>query len=58
MTHVRGTDVLDFVAAAFGGLLRQLYQKGHPIIALCAAGIVIRSLATVLGEKDPPQADG
>ncbi|MCY4127253.1 MAG: precorrin-3B C(17)-methyltransferase, partial [Pseudomonas sp.] len=41
---------------AFGDLLRSLYQRGTPIIALCAAGIVIRSLASLLGEKgsEPP----
>uniref|UniRef100_UPI00140C52D7 precorrin-3B C(17)-methyltransferase n=1 Tax=Pseudomonas akapageensis TaxID=2609961 RepID=UPI00140C52D7 len=35
---------------------RQLYQQDPPIIALCAAGIVIRSLAGVLLEKgaEPP----
>ena len=40
----------------FGATLRSLYQSNTPIIALCAAGIVIRSLAAVLGEKDsePP----
>ncbi|WP_033728617.1 precorrin-3B C(17)-methyltransferase [Pseudomonas putida] len=42
--------------SAFGDLLRSLYQRGTPIIALCAAGIVIRSLASLLGEKgsEPP----
>ncbi|UVJ44551.1 precorrin-3B C(17)-methyltransferase [Pseudomonas sp. LS1212] len=40
----------------FGATLRQLYQQDTPIIALCAAGIVIRSLAGVLLEKgaEPP----
>jgi len=40
----------------FGNTLRALYRAGTPIIALCAVGIVIRSLASVLGEKDcePP----
>ena len=40
----------------FGDTLRALYRASTPIIVLCAAGIVIRSLATVLGEKDrePP----
>ncbi|HEX8589325.1 precorrin-3B C(17)-methyltransferase [Pseudomonas sp.] len=42
--------------AAFGATLRQLYQQDTPIIALCAAGIVIRTLAPVLLEKgvEPP----
>ena len=35
----------------FGATLRQLYQQDTPIIALCAAGIVIRSLTPVLLEK-------
>ncbi|AIR89315.1 precorrin-3B C(17)-methyltransferase [Pseudomonas cremoricolorata] len=40
----------------FADHLRALYQAETPIIALCAAGIVIRSLASVLGDKDnePP----
>ena len=40
----------------FGDHLRALYRAGTPLIVLCAAGIVIRSLAAVLGEKDsePP----
>ncbi|WP_095078223.1 precorrin-3B C(17)-methyltransferase [Pseudomonas sp. Irchel s3h17] len=40
----------------FGATLRQLYQQGTPIIALCAAGIVIRTLAPLLLEKgaEPP----
>lgn len=40
----------------FGATLRELYQQGAPIIALCAAGIVIRTLAPLLLEKgaEPP----
>ncbi|MCL6704043.1 precorrin-3B C(17)-methyltransferase [Pseudomonas sp. T1.Ur] len=40
----------------FGATLRALYQQDMPIIALCAAGIVIRSLAPLLLEKgaEPP----
>ena len=40
----------------FGDTLRALYRSGTPIIALCAAGIVIRSLAAALQEKgaEPP----
>ncbi|MEB0145304.1 precorrin-3B C(17)-methyltransferase, partial [Pseudomonas sp. CCC4.1] len=40
----------------FGDTLRQLYQQDTPIIALCAAGIVIRTLAPLLLEKgaEPP----
>ncbi|NTZ98602.1 precorrin-3B C(17)-methyltransferase [Pseudomonas koreensis] len=35
----------------FGATLRELYQQDTPIIALCAAGIVIRTLASLLLEK-------
>lgn len=35
----------------FGATLRELYQHDTPIIALCAAGIVIRTLAPLLLEK-------
>ncbi len=51
--RVEGADVSY---PEFGATLRQLYQQDTPIIALCAAGIVIRSLASVLLEKgaEPP----
>ncbi|HKT97476.1 MAG TPA: precorrin-3B C(17)-methyltransferase [Paraburkholderia sp.] len=44
---------------AFSGLsehLRELYRRGTPIVALCAAGIVIRCLAPPLASKgvEPP----
>jgi len=40
----------------FGDTLRSLYRGNAPIIALCAAGIVIRSLAPLLASKgaEPP----
>ena len=40
----------------FGEHLRSLYRAGQPLLALCAAGIVIRSLAALLAEKgaEPP----
>lgn len=41
----------DCVYSEFGTLLRELYQQGTPIIALCAAGIVIRTLAPLLLAK-------
>ncbi|MCJ1884561.1 precorrin-3B C(17)-methyltransferase [Pseudomonas sp. LA21] len=40
--------------ANFGDTLRQLYRNDTPIIALCAAGIVIRTLAPLLA---PSMAD-
>ncbi|MCJ7849800.1 MULTISPECIES: precorrin-3B C(17)-methyltransferase [Pseudomonas] len=47
---------VDLHYTAFGDTLRRLYQQDTPIIALCAAGIVIRSLASLLSEKgvEPP----
>ncbi|ALI02072.1 precorrin-3B C(17)-methyltransferase [Pseudomonas sp. FW306-02-F02-AA] len=49
-------DGADRVYHEFGATLRQLYQHDTPIIALCAAGIVIRTLAPLLLEKgaEPP----
>lgn len=49
-------DDADRNYSEFGATLRQLYQQDTPIIALCAAGIVIRTLAPVLLEKgvEPP----
>ena len=49
-------DGADRVYSDFGAHLRQLYQLDTPIIALCAAGIVIRTLAPLLLEKgaEPP----
>jgi cobalt-precorrin 5A hydrolase/precorrin-3B C17-methyltransferase len=46
----------DHVYHEFGATLRELYQQDTPIIALCAAGIVIRTLAPLLLEKgaEPP----
>ncbi|MEJ5863018.1 precorrin-3B C(17)-methyltransferase [Pseudomonas farsensis] len=46
----------DLYYSVFGDTLRGLYQQGTPIIALCAAGIVIRTLAPLLDEKgsEPP----
>ncbi|WP_455885418.1 precorrin-3B C(17)-methyltransferase [Pseudomonas spelaei] len=41
----------DLAYTEFGVTVRQLYQHGTPLIALCAAGIVIRTLAPLLLEK-------
>ncbi len=51
--RVEGADI-SF--EEFGDTLRGLYEAGQPIIALCAAGIVIRSLAPLLQNKrtEPP----
>lgn len=49
-------DGADRVYREFGATLRELYQQDTPIVALCAAGIVIRTLAPLLLEKgaEPP----
>ncbi|GLZ84271.1 precorrin-3 methylase CobJ [Metapseudomonas resinovorans] len=46
----------DDAYAEFGDTLRELYRTDTPIIALCAAGIVIRTLAPLLANKgaEPP----
>ncbi|RCS24577.1 precorrin-3B C(17)-methyltransferase [Phyllobacterium salinisoli] len=46
----------DIPFSDFGGALRDLYEAGRPIIAICAAGIVIRALARLLEDKraEPP----
>lgn len=41
----------DRTYSEFGATLRQFYKQNTPIIALCAAGIVIRTLAPLLLEK-------
>ena len=46
----------DIAFDEFGETLRGLYEADRPIVALCAAGIVIRSLASSLQNKraEPP----
>jgi len=48
---LRGSDFTDT-----GAHLRSLFLAGHPIVGIGAAGIYIRSLASVLGDKnsEPP----
>ncbi|WP_374111854.1 precorrin-3B C(17)-methyltransferase [Phormidium yuhuli] len=52
----RRTTGVDQSFSEFGPTLRSLFQQGTPIIGICAAGILIRTLAPVLGNKaqDPP----
>lgn len=47
---------VDFLFDNFGETLRRLYKADRPIIALCAAGIIIRSLSALLQNKstEPP----
>jgi cobalt-precorrin 5A hydrolase / precorrin-3B C17-methyltransferase len=51
----RTTDV-DVSFTNFGDTVRQLYSEGVPIIGLCAAGILIRTLAPILtdAKTEPP----
>jgi cobalt-precorrin 5A hydrolase / precorrin-3B C17-methyltransferase len=50
------TTGVDVSFTNFGDTLRQLYQDGVPIIGLCAAGILIRTLAPILSntKTEPP----
>ena len=40
----------------FGSTLRELFVSGRPIVALCSSGIVIRSLAPLLADKQTEPA--
>ena len=46
----------ELVAGAPKHLLPRLFAEGRPIIGICAAGILIRLLAPLLGDKhaEPP----
>jgi cobalt-precorrin 5A hydrolase / precorrin-3B C17-methyltransferase len=46
----------DIGFSELGEHLRELYRRGTPLVALCAAGIVIRCLAPLLANKgaEPP----
>ncbi|HEY9629753.1 MAG TPA: precorrin-3B C(17)-methyltransferase [Coleofasciculaceae cyanobacterium] len=50
------TTEVDISFSDFGVTLRQLFAEGTPIIGLCAAGILIRTLAPLLSDKraEPP----
>jgi cobalt-precorrin 5A hydrolase/precorrin-3B C17-methyltransferase len=49
-------DGADTAFENFGATLRALYEQDTPLVALCAAGIVIRALAPLLQNKraEPP----
>ncbi|GAB7524473.1 precorrin-3B C(17)-methyltransferase [Paraburkholderia sp. 2C] len=51
-----GADGVDIVYDELSAYLRDLYASGTPIVALCAAGIVIRCVAPLLANKgtEPP----
>lgn len=50
------TDDTDINFSNFGETLRELFATETPIISICAAGIIIRSLAPLLSDKraEPP----
>ncbi len=50
------TTGVDISYIHFGETLRQLFQAGIPILGVCAAGILIRTLAPLLNSKwqEPP----
>jgi cobalt-precorrin 5A hydrolase / precorrin-3B C17-methyltransferase len=50
------TTTADFTYTKFGETVREFFQTGTPIIGVCAAGILIRTLAPVLNNKweEPP----
>ncbi len=50
------TNSADFTYTKFGETVREFFQTGTPIIGICAAGILIRTLAPVLSNKwqEPP----
>jgi cobalt-precorrin 5A hydrolase/precorrin-3B C17-methyltransferase len=50
------TTTADFTYTKFGETVREFFQTGTPIIGVCAAGILIRTLAPVLSNKwqEPP----
>ncbi len=52
----RRTQSADITYANFGDIVRELFQGGTPIIGICAAGIMIRTLAPLLTNKwqEPP----
>ncbi|MFM0204857.1 precorrin-3B C(17)-methyltransferase [Paraburkholderia fungorum] len=53
---LRGRVEADVAYTELGAHLRELYSRGTPIVALCAAGIVIRCVGPLLSNKgvEPP----
>ncbi len=54
--HGRGVDEVDAEIGDFATHLRALFAAGHPIVGVCASGILIRALAPMIGNKhaEPP----
>lgn len=50
------TSGVDVSFTNFGETLRELFVEGRPLIGICAAGILIRTLAPLLSDKrqEPP----
>ncbi len=50
------TETVDISFDNFGDTVRQLFSEGVPIVGLCAAGILIRTLAPLLSntKTEPP----
>ncbi|MBH8552638.1 precorrin-3B C(17)-methyltransferase [Nostocaceae cyanobacterium CENA357] len=50
------TSEVDVSFTNFGDTLRELFVEGRPLIGICAAGILIRTLAPLLSDKrqEPP----
>jgi cobalt-precorrin 5A hydrolase / precorrin-3B C17-methyltransferase len=50
------TSSADQFYARFSDVITELFSLGHPIVGICAAGILIRALAPVLRDKraEPP----
>ncbi len=50
------TQSADLVYNKFSDFIPELFSQGHPIIGICAAGILIRTLAPFLSDKraEPP----
>ncbi|MBW4642395.1 MAG: precorrin-3B C(17)-methyltransferase [Goleter apudmare HA4340-LM2] len=50
------TSGVDVSFTNFGETLRELFAEGTPLIGICAAGILIRTLAPVISDKrqEPP----
>ncbi|MDZ8264056.1 precorrin-3B C(17)-methyltransferase [Nostoc sp. ChiQUE01b] len=50
------TSGVDVSFTNFGETLRELFMQGRPLIGICAAGILIRTLAPVISDKrqEPP----
>jgi cobalt-precorrin 5A hydrolase / cobalt-factor III methyltransferase / precorrin-3B C17-methyltransferase len=54
--HGRSGEGLDAEFTEVAEHLRSLFAAGHPIVGVCASGILIRSLAPLIGDKnsEPP----